>query len=145
MRRLFHGRMITVDGHMRRMDENYNKYVILTDSGQGFALENKVRENNPVVGKKIEWSPNNTRLTIFVPIKANYTYVCKPTSDAYLIYIGLYDTNERFVRNQDTGWQPSINFTPEIDGYFYFTIRNASNPDALMFPGEVGGIVTKEE
>ena len=141
MRRLFHGRMITVDGHMRRMSENYNKFAIFPSDNIGYIFENKSWDGAPVTGGTINWISNTSRLTQLIPISTGkFTVIC---DSRYETYVAFFDAAGKYT-GYDLQWTADKTFTMSNPGYLYLSIRNKANPSTRLYVGDCGVIITEE-
>ena len=136
MRRLFHGRMVSVDGHCRRMEANYDKYVIAVNSNIAYSLLNQGRTQNQV-GTHLEWVTNTKRLSTLIPIIPGHSYTLYFTKSGYELVLGFYD--EDLILKSNTEWQNEAAFVPE-DSYLFILVRKVTTT-ADIAVGEVGLIL----
>ena len=135
MRRLFHGRMITVDGHMRRMEPDYNQYAIVVNSKQGYQLENKGLTADDYM---------STRLTAKIPTTVGSSLTVKPIKSGYEVN-AYYMDGEYTVIGNDIGWTTSLSATmPEGSIALGVIIAVGSAHTANLEPGDCGIIITEE-
>ena len=140
MRRLFHGRMITVDGHMRRMDENYNKFVILNDSKVGYQLEQKRIQNSQ--GTKIVIEDSDIRNTKVIPCKPNTTYSFHLMKSGYELYVT--DLTSELIVISNGAWGTTSFTTSATAAYISINLAVGSEHTADITVGDCGVLITEE-
>lgn len=137
MRRLFQGRMISVDGHLKRMQPNWNCYFIDKSTDRGSLLINRSRIQSET-GTPLEWSDNPRRFSLVYPVKAGHSYRVRATKTGYDAYVGgEYDENLKVAGNLESQWANVIEFTADITGYVYLSCADV-NHDEDIYLGECG-------
>lgn len=142
MRRMFQGRMISVNSCGKRMQANWNCYLISKDNDRGYTLAN-IRRTAQQEGSELSFlnDPNRATLNFAYPVKANHTYLIKPTKPGYeCFYGGIYVDNALAVVSST--WGSEIEVIPAINGGIYISLANV-NHDLPLTIGECG--ITIEE
>jgi len=139
MRRMFQGRMISIDGCMKRMQPNWNCYFIDKDNDRGSLLINQGRTMSSV-GEPLIWAENSKRLSLIYPVKAGHKYRWYATKPGYDTYFGSYYNQDLKIVQPISGgqtWASKIEHTAEIDGYVYISLAK-TNHDLDITVGECG-------
>ena len=135
MRRLFHGRMITVDGHMRRMEPDYNQYAIVINTKRAYQLENKGLTSDDYM---------STRITAKIPTTVGSSFSVKPTETGYQVN-AYYMDGEYTVIGSDIGWATSLSVTmPSGSIALGVILAVGSAHTADLKPGDCGLLITEE-
>ena len=146
MRRLFHGRMITVDGHMRRMDENYNKFVIFNNNGVAYSLL-QADLINVGAGNTCAIDSNapskDLRNVQIVSVKPGATYKFTLTKQGYDLFLVQLNANNLVL--ESGGWHSTGTRTlkPNTKKVGLGIGVGSAHTDPLTV-GDVGIIITEE-
>ena len=135
MRRLFHGRMITVGGHMRRMEVDYNFYSINTSTMQAFAITNK-NPNTSTITSQLMYAVSTQNLGKKITInltKTNYQFEA---------WAGDAATAEKIVSWTST--PTTITIDTDAKMRIVYVIGKGTAHTASIKPGECGIIITEE-
>ena len=145
MRRLFHGRMITVDGHMRRMSENYELYAINANNDIAQSLRN-INVETPVYGEKPQWTVVTTDILsgVEIPVQPSKTYTVKTTQAGYDIYITPLDEEGRFYTAGKSWTQNVSTFTGDVHCSYLLLAVKSHTSGARVRPGDCGLLITEE-
>ena len=140
MRRLFHGRMITVDGHMRRMYPDH-RYAIVTNDNSAYKLVQGQR-GYPAGSKPTFYPDVATRNTIIIPCKPKTTYKFALSKPGYDLFTAILNSEDVVV--EAIGWGYTTVTTPSAAAYFGFDIGTAGAHTGDVLLGSVDILITEE-
>lgn len=142
MRRMFQGRMISIDGHLKRMQANWNEYVINKDNDRGYKLWQK--QFGLSVGNVISVADSDIRNAVYFECEPNTNYIISCTKPGYECLAATLDSDK--VNLGASNWSNSVEINTEENAkYLAIVIAVGSAHSGNIFVGDCGIVITKVE
>lgn len=140
MRRMFRGRMISVDGCARRMQPNWNCYVINKDNDRGVKLL-QIQINHSE-GSVPTINPSNTRNACYIKIEPSTTYRISCTKPGYQVFVGEEDSG--YICLVKNAWQNDYQVITTTADTAYLSICLAwGDKEQAITVGDCGVVISK--
>ena len=136
---MFQGRMITVDGCARRMQPNWNCYVINTDTDRATVLKQERWMYQP--DQQVEAEPSNVMNSVMIPVEPGKVYNIKLSNTNNQVYVVGLDSSKAVKDTKN--WQNSgYNYTASENIYWLaMTIAVGEAHTAQLTVGDCGIVV----